>query len=116
VREYLSLLSTTADYCVLPVVDAYHLGYPEAAANGTRIPMPNALTFMSYTGYERGTVIKMTEVDIGGISFKNVEFVAFDILQPIGFDVILGQTLLREMRLSFDFRSRMLRMEASNSK
>ena len=111
VREYRSLLSTTADYCVLPVVDAYHLGYPEAAASNMRIPLPNALTFASYNGYERGTIIKMAQVEIGGISFKDVEFLTFDILQPIGFDVILGQSLLRELRLCLDFPTHMLKLE-----
>ncbi|MEM1947046.1 MAG: hypothetical protein QXF95_08570, partial [Candidatus Caldarchaeum sp.] len=32
-REYLALLSTTAEFCVIPRVDAYMLGYVEAISD-----------------------------------------------------------------------------------
>ncbi len=111
VREYRALLVPTAEYCVLPKVDAYRLGYPEAASSGTRVPLPNTLTFASYVGYERGMVIRMAQVDIGSISFEEVEFLAFDILQAVGYDVVLGQNLLREMHLDLDFASGKMRLE-----
>ena len=111
VREYRALLVPTAEYCVLPKVDAYRLGYPEAATAGTRLQPGNNLFFASYKGYESGPAIKMAQVDIGSISLKNVEFFAFDIQQPVGYDVVLGLTLLRGLRLEMDFASGRLRLE-----
>jgi hypothetical protein len=111
VREYRALVAPTAEYCVLPVVDAYHLGYPEAAGGGSRLPSLSGLTFASYTGYERGIAIKMANVEIGSISFRDVEFLAFDMLQATGFDVVLGQSLLRETRLDLDYGSHTLKLE-----
>lgn len=110
-REYQALIIPTADYCVLPKVDAFNLGYPEAASVDARIPLPNTLTFASYNAYGRGTLIKIAQVDIGSISVKDVEFLAFDLLQTVGYDVVLGRSLLGQMRLELDFPGRRLRME-----
>ena len=110
-REYQALLAPTAEYCVIPKVDAFILGYPEAAASDTRVPLPNALTFASYNAYGKGTLIKMAQVDIGSMSVKDVEFLAFDLLQTVGFDVVIGRSLLRHMRLSLDIASGTLRLE-----
>ena len=109
--EYQALIAPTADYCVLPKVDAFNLGYPEAASVDTRVPAPNTLTFASHNSYGRGTLIKMAQVDVGSISVKDVEFLAFDLLQTVGYDVILGRSLLRHVRLELDFVEGRLRME-----
>ena len=110
-REYQALIIPTADYCILPKVDAFNLGYPEAASVDTRVPAPNTLTFASYNAFGRGTLIKMAQVDVGSISVKDVEFLAFDLLQTVGYDVILGRSLLRHLRLELDFVAGRLRME-----
>jgi len=110
-REYPALIIPTSDYCVLPKVDAFNLGYPEAASVDERTPLPNTLTFASFNAYGRGTLIKIERVDIGSISVENVEFVAFDIFQTAGYDVVLGRSLLRHMRLELDFAAGRLRME-----
>ena len=69
------------------------------------------MTFASYGAYGRGTLIKMVRVDIGNISVEDVEFMAFDLLQTVGYDVVLGRSLLRHMRLELDFAAGRLRME-----
>jgi len=109
-REYQALLVPATEYCILPRVDAFQLGYPEAASD-SRTSSPNNLMLASYTGYGRGTRIKIAQVEIGSMSFKDVEFLAFDTLQAVGFDVVLGLTLLRRTRLDLDFASGMLRLE-----
>lgn len=111
VREYKALVAPAAWFCVIPTVDAYQLGYSEVVPSDSRIPLPNTKTFASYTGYGRGTEIKMAQVDIGGLSFKDVEFLAYDLMQAIGLDVVLGRNLFRDLRLEENFSSGRLRVE-----
>ncbi len=111
VREYNALVAPAAEFCVIPTVDAYHLGYPEVVPSDSRISLPNTKTFASYTGYGRGSAIKMARVDLGAISFMDVDFLAYDIMQTLGFDVVLGRNLLRGTRLGQDFASGRFRLE-----
>ncbi len=53
----------------------------------------------------------MAQVDLGEMSFRDVEFLAFDVSQNVGIDVVLGLTLLRQTRLELDFASAALRLE-----
>ena len=53
----------------------------------------------------------MAQVDLGSASFRNVDFVAIDLPQVTGFDVILGRNLLRFMKLELDFSVGHLRIE-----
>ena len=110
-REFNALVDAGADYCVIPKVDAHSLGYREAALDNP-ITMPaSAVTFSSYNGYLRAVMIKMAQVGLGSASFRNVDFVAFDLPQVTGFDVILGRNLLRFMKLEFDYSVGQLRIE-----
>lgn len=111
VREYQALVAPTAEFCIIPTADAYTLGYPEVAPSDPRIPLPNSKMFASYTGYGRGTVINVPRVEVGSISFSNVDFLAFDILQAAGFDLVLGRNLLRSTHLEQDFASGLFRLE-----
>lgn len=111
VREYQALVAPTSEYCVIPKVDAFRLGYHEAAAADSRVPSPNVLPFASYMGFGRGTAIKMAQVEMGGMTFRDVDFLAFDPLQSIGYDVVLGLTLLGRTRLNLDCASRTLRLQ-----
>ena len=52
----------------------------------------------------------MARVEIGDISETDVEFLALNPLQTTGFDLILGQSILRLMRLNIDFASGSLRL------
>ena len=113
IREYQAFLSPTFEYCAIPKVDAFALGYEEAAvAGGGRIMQAaNALDFASSNEYGRGALIKMTQVDIGPISLRDIEFLTYDLLQATGVDVVLGRSVLQAMKLEIDFSSHMLKLE-----
>jgi hypothetical protein len=100
-----------AEYCVIPKVDAYLLGYPEAANDDPITPENNTLTFTSFGGYGKVALIEMARVEVGTMSFEKVEFVAYDLPQVTGFDVILGRSLLQFLKLEFDYSKGVLRME-----
>lgn len=113
VREFRALVAVSAEYCIIPKVDAYALGYQEAANDDPVTPANNTLTFASYSGYGMAARISMAEVDLGPMSFKNVDFVAFDLPAPTGFDVVLGRSLLQFTRVQIDFPSAMLQIEGA---
>ena len=102
-RELNAVLDVSAEYCVLPKVDAYALGYYEAANDDEVAPANNTLDFISYQGYAKVALINMAEVDLGGMSFKNVDFVAYDLPQATRLDVLLGRSLLQFTKLEFDY-------------
>ncbi|MDG6995647.1 MAG: hypothetical protein JRN52_06975 [Nitrososphaerota archaeon] len=111
VREYQALVVPTSEYCIIPPVDAFALGYPVAGGSDVRSFSPNQLHFASYSGYARGVSLKMLEVDIAGTTFKDVEFVAVDILQAAGFDVVIGKSLLQNTKLQLDYGSHQMTLE-----
>lgn len=111
VREYLALVDAGNEYCILPKVDAYALGYPEVARTGTSARALNATTFVTHTGYDKAPLIKMVQVDVGRHSIRDVEFLAYDLPQVCGFDVVLGRSLLRFLSLEIDYTSGLLRIE-----
>jgi predicted aspartyl protease len=102
VREFNALIDVGAEYCVIPKVDAYALGYQEAANDDPITPAYNTLTFTSYDGYGKVALIEMTQVSLGGMSFDKVDFVAFDLPQATCFDVVVGRSLLQFMKLEID--------------
>lgn len=111
VREFNALIDPGAEYCLIPKVDAYALGYPEAANDNPITPKNNTLTFTGFAGYGRAALINLVRVDVGSLPFDKVEFVAVDIPQATGFDVVLGRSLLRFMRLEFDYPNGRLMLE-----
>jgi predicted aspartyl protease len=111
VREINALLDPGVEYCVIPKVDAYALGYSEAANDDPISPGDNTITFTSYDGYGKAALIDMVQVEIGTMTFKNVDFIAYDIPQVNGFDVVLGRNLLKFMKLELDYSVGQLRME-----
>ncbi len=111
VREFNALLDPGVEYCIIPKVDAYALGYPEAANDDPISPANNTLTFTSYGGYGKAALIEMAHLDLGGLSFEKVDFLAMDIPPVTGFDVVLGWSLLRFMKLEFDYSAGRLRVE-----
>lgn len=103
VREYRALLSTASDYSVIPKVDAYRLGYPEAARDDPITEPMNLFRGVTYDGFWEGMLITIKEVDIGGSSVPNVDFIAMDLPQASGFDVILGRSLLAASGVLVDY-------------
>ncbi|MDG6902880.1 MAG: clan AA aspartic protease [Nitrososphaerota archaeon] len=110
-REYRALIDTGSDYCVLPRVDAFRLGYPEAANDDLIVPAENTTSFVTHNGHGQAASIKMAKVDIGQETFENVEFLAFDLPQVTGFDVVLGGSILKFLNLRMDYSSKHLEIQ-----
>lgn len=112
-REYPALLSPSFEYCAIPKVDAFALGYQEAAvAGGDRMMVaPNALDFVSSSEYGRGALIRMAQVDVGPMLLRDVEFLTYDLLQATGVDVVLGRSALQGMKMQVDFVSHRLELQ-----
>ena len=110
VREYFALVSPGSDYSIIPKVDAYRLGHPEAARDEQFTTPPNLVTGVSYAGYWEAMRIVLEEVEVGGQKVQNVQFVAYDIPQQAAFDVVLGQSLLRSLNLQIDYTKSVIRL------
>jgi hypothetical protein len=110
VREYCALISPGSDHSILPKVDAYRLGYSEAARGEKVTQPPNLVRGMTYNGYWEGLVIKMREVTLAGVSTKEVPFVAFDLPQGCSYDVVIGWPLLKSLGIEIDFSRGLLRV------
>lgn len=111
VREYNALVSSATEYSIVPKVDAYRLGYPEAAKGDLVTEPANLFRGITYDGYWEGLLISMKEVALGGLSRPNVDFIAYDLPQHAGFDVVLGISFLASSGLVIDYKSRALRVE-----
>lgn len=111
VRECNALVDPCSEYCIMPKVDAYALGYPEAANDDPITPADNTLTYTSFDGYGKAAMIIMAEVSFGGLSFRDVEFLALDLPQVTRFDVVLGRSLLKFTRFEIDYSNKLLRIE-----
>jgi hypothetical protein len=113
VREFRGLLSFSSDYCIVTKPDAYALGYTETAHVGYIVRPPNLLTLAAPGGFVTGPLIRMAEATMGPVTVEDVEFVAFDLPQVSGVDVILGLSLLRFLKVQVDFLSKRLTIEKS---
>jgi hypothetical protein len=110
VREYQALISPASEYCLIPKVDAYRLGYPEAARDDIVNEPPNLFRGVTYDGFWEGMLISMKEVSIGDFAVPNVDFIAYDLPQASAFDVILGRSLLASSRMQIDYGAGVLRI------
>ena len=113
VREFNALVDPGAEYCVITKVDAYLLGYPEAANDDPITPANNTITFTGYGGYGKAALVEMARVGIGNMSLDKIEFLAFDLPQVTGFDVVLGRSLLQFMKVEFDYTRSQLSIEGT---
>lgn len=105
VREYRALLSPASDYSLVPKVDAYRMGYPEAARDDPITQPMNLFRGVTYTGFWEGMLITMKEVAIGTLSVADVDFIAYDLPQASGFDVVLGRSFLALSGIQVDYSS-----------
>lgn len=110
-REYPALVAPTSEYCVVPKVDVFSLGYTDVPMGDERVPDQNALYFVTSASHGRGTLVKMAQVDVGPISLKDVGFVTYDLQQATGYDVVLGRSFLEGLKLRVDFAARQLELE-----
>jgi len=106
VREYRALLHTGSDCSFVPKVDAYRLGYTEAAYTESLTTPPNLALLVTSHGYAEGAVVRMVEVTVGEFSIRDCEFVAHDIEQVAGYDVVLGLNILKSFNLNIDYEHR----------
>ena len=111
VREYRALLSTASDYSLVPKVDAYRLGYPEAARSDRITEPANLFRGVTYDGFWEGMLITMKEVAIGSLSVADVDFIAYDLPQVSGFDVVLGRTFLSGSGIQLDYSSGVMKIQ-----
>ncbi|MDG6901426.1 MAG: hypothetical protein JRM80_05635 [Nitrososphaerota archaeon] len=112
VREYSALLSPGTEYSLVPKVDAYRLGYPEAARDDPVTEPPNLFRGVTFDGYWEGMLISLKEVTIGGASQSDVDFIAYDVPQMAGFDVVLGKSFLARSGVVIDFAASAVRINA----
>jgi predicted aspartyl protease len=110
VREYLALVDAGSEYCILPKIDAFRLGYPDVAQIDTVVQAPNTTHFVTHLGFGKAPLIKIKEVALGRLTFGDVDFLAFDLPQACGFDVVFGRSLLHRVGLEVDFSKGMLRL------
>jgi hypothetical protein len=114
VLEYSAVMNPASDFCVLPRVDAYHLGYPEVAqdAGTSFMTRPtNLTTLTTSSGYINAPLISMEEVAVGSKCFRNIDFLAHDLPQETRFDVMLGRSLLSRSGIRIDFSASRFTME-----
>ena len=103
VREYRALLSPASDYSLVPKVDAYRLGYPEAARGDPVTEPANLFRGVTYNGFWEGMMISMKAVTIGSVSVADVDFIAYDLPLVSGFDVVLGRSFLGSSGIQVDY-------------
>jgi hypothetical protein len=114
VREYRALINTVVDYCILPRVDAYRLGYPEASHDDFVTIPANLVRLVSSTGFAEGMMILMAQVEVGELKVESLPFLALDLPQVVGFDVVIGRNffLKASVRVEMDFPAGKIRMES----
>ena len=110
VREYLALVSPGSDYSILPKVDAYRLGYPEAARDDPITEPPNLFRGATFDGFWEAPVVHLEEVTVGSVTSRHVDFLAYDLPQACAYDVVLGRTLLATSGMSVDYASGTVRI------
>jgi hypothetical protein len=106
------MVNATTDYCFLPRVDAYRLGYPEAAHDDPVTTPANLVRLATSNGYIDGMMIIIEEVDIGDLKVSRVPFLGFDLPQVTGYDVVLGRSFFvrAALKMEIDFAASTLKM------
>jgi hypothetical protein len=113
-REFLALLSSSSDYCVIPRVDAYMLGYGEAVGDTITDMItrpPYITTLIGHSSFVDAPLITINEVSVGSLTVKNVDFIAYDIPQEARVDVILGKSFLERAKARIDYINRVVELE-----
>jgi len=113
IREYRALIDVTTDYCVLPKVDGYRLGYPEAAHDDPVTRPANLIFLANSVSYSEAMMIAIEQVEIGDFRVHGVQFLAFDLPQITGFDVVLGRNIFLKANLSIEFDYQLAKLRIS---
>ena len=110
IREYDCLIDPISDFCIVPKVDAYALGYPEVAFQHMTVGPPNSRTLLTSSGYNRTVVFTINGVKIGQLRFEDVQFVAFDLPQASGYEAVIGRSLLERTSVAVDWPEKTIKM------
>jgi hypothetical protein len=110
VREYKALIDPVYEYCIIPKGDAYIFGHPEVAFQQLTVDPPNARTLVTGGGFNKTVIFEVGTVQIGRLSFDHVEFAAVDLPQQVGFEAVIGQSLLKHSSVTLDWGHRLLRL------
>lgn len=114
VREYRALVNPVYEYCVIPKGDAYIFGHSEVAFQHLTVGPPNARTLITGSGFNRTVVFEVGSVEVGGLSFERVEFAAVDLPQQVGFEAVIGQSLLKHTSVTLDWAHKLLRISMAS--
>ena len=108
VREYKAIVDPVYEYCIVPKGDAYLFGHSEAAFQQLTVGPPNARTMVTGGGFSKTVVFEVASVEIGLLSFERVEFAAMDLPQQVGFEAVIGKSLLKHASLTLDWGHKVL--------
>ena len=111
VREYRSVLNPASDYSFLPKVDAFALGYTEAAYTEFVTRPANLVSIATGNGISEGPLIQIVEASVGPIVVRGVDFIAFDLSQQTTCDVVLGKSFLQSLKMSIDYPNRKVTLQ-----
>ena len=115
-RELSAAIDFNYPYCTMLEPDAVILGYPRAANKHTdevRDHPEQTPWFTSLRGVDRGIIVNLRKVSVGGLQAKNVEAVVLEMEHPrlVIADVILGRTFLRNFKLTVDLKKGYLSLD-----
>ena len=112
-RELTALLDFNATYTLMYAHDAIYLGYSDVAnrAREWREIFPKKTPYiLSFRGVERGIMVNLKRVSIGGLAAEDVTAVSLEsepsLLLP--YDVVLGRSFLDKFKVTYDGRAKSL--------
>ncbi len=106
-RELSAILDFNSTYCLLFAKDAIDIGYPAAASRPREwrgVYPDQAPYLLGLRGIESSILVRLKKVSVGNLVFENVEATALG-MEParmLPFDMILGRSFLKNVKLSFD--------------
>ncbi len=112
-RELTALIDFNATYTLMYAHDAIYLGYSDVAnrAREWREIFPQKTPYLlSFRGVERGIMISLKRVSIGGFAAQDVTAVSLEaepsLLLP--YDVVLGRSFLDKFKVTYDGKAKTL--------
>lgn len=108
--EYDCLIDPASEYCTVPKVDAYTLGYPEVGFQHATVGPPNTRTILTNGGHNRTVIVNMESVEIGALKFEGVQFAPFDLPQASGYEALIGKSLLERMSMTINWPNRTIEL------
>ena len=89
------------------------MGYPEAAHDDPVTRPANLIFLANSVSYSEAMMIAIEQVEIGDLRVHGVQFLAFDLPQITGFDVVLGRNIFLKANLSIEFDYQLAKLRIS---